>query len=103
MAHEVTDTSLALQEKSIFYGSLSGEMGQHAVGWYTTEQGHLAERGGFEPPMPLQACRISSAVRSTTLPPLLRLARKANLRSTPWAKFQAWSARRNSIDKERFV
>ena len=30
----------------------------------------LAERGGFEPPMPLQACRISSAVRSTTLPPL---------------------------------
>ncbi len=33
-------------------------------------QGNLAERGGFEPPMPLQACRISSAVRSTTPPPL---------------------------------
>ena len=30
----------------------------------------LAEREGFEPPMPLQACRISSAVHSTALPPL---------------------------------
>ena len=30
----------------------------------------LAEREGFEPPMPLRACRISSAVHSTTLPPL---------------------------------
>ena len=36
---------------------------------------NLAERGGFEPPMPLQACRISSAVHSTTLPPL-RAARE---------------------------
>ncbi len=32
----------------------------------------LAEREGFEPPMPLRACRISSAVHSTTLPPLLK-------------------------------
>ena len=31
---------------------------------------NLAERGGFEPPMPLRACRISSAVQSTALPPL---------------------------------
>jgi hypothetical protein len=30
----------------------------------------LAERGGFEPPIHLHVCRISSAVRSTTLPPL---------------------------------
>ncbi len=30
----------------------------------------MAEREGFEPPMPSQACRISSAVHSTTLPPL---------------------------------
>ena len=33
----------------------------------------LAEREGFEPPMSLHPCRISSAVHSTTLPPL-RLA-----------------------------
>lgn len=30
----------------------------------------MAERGGFEPPMPFPARRISSAVHSTTLPPL---------------------------------
>jgi hypothetical protein len=30
----------------------------------------LAERVGFEPTIPLQVCRISSAVHSTTLPPL---------------------------------
>ena len=30
----------------------------------------MAERGGFEPPIHLHVCRISSAVRSTTLPPL---------------------------------
>src|SRR5689334_8947232 len=32
----------------------------------------MAERGGFEPPIPLRVCRISSAVRSTALPPLRR-------------------------------
>ena len=31
---------------------------------------YLAEREGFEPPIGLHLCRISSAVRSTTLPPL---------------------------------
>ena len=30
----------------------------------------MAERGGFEPPIRLPVCRISSAVHSTTLPPL---------------------------------
>src|ERR1700683_1564945 len=30
----------------------------------------LAEREGFEPPIRLPVCRISSAVHSTTLPPL---------------------------------
>src|SRR5262245_54713769 len=33
-------------------------------------QFHLAEREGFEPPIRLPVCRISSAVHSTTLPPL---------------------------------
>ena len=32
----------------------------------------LAEREGFEPPIGLHLCRISSAVHSTTLPPLQR-------------------------------
>lgn len=38
----------------------------------------VADREGFEPPIPLQVCRISSAVHSTTLPPVrgrLRLKR----------------------------
>lgn len=30
----------------------------------------MAERVGFEPTIPLQVCRISSAVHSTSLPPL---------------------------------
>ncbi len=30
----------------------------------------MAEREGFEPPMELPPCRISSAVLSTTQPPL---------------------------------
>src|SRR5258707_6076291 len=34
----------------------------------------MAEREGFEPPIGLHLCRISSAVHSTTLPPL----------QTPW-------------------
>src|SRR5262249_38543165 len=33
-------------------------------------QWHLAEREGFEPPIRLPVCRISSAVLSTTQPPL---------------------------------
>ena len=32
--------------------------------------GHVAEREGFEPTIPLRVCRISSAVLSTTQPPL---------------------------------
>ena len=32
----------------------------------------LAERGGFEPPVRFHVRRISSAVHSTTLPPLRR-------------------------------
>src|SRR6266566_9637091 len=39
----------------------------------------MAEREGFEPPIRLPVCRISSAVRSTTLPPLRRPRRLAYL------------------------
>ena len=34
----------------------------------------MAERVGFEPTIPFQVCRISSAVLSTTQPPLLKPA-----------------------------
>ena len=40
----------------------------------------VAEREGFEPSMPLQACRISSAVHSTTLPPLRKCRRRVMAR-----------------------
>ena len=36
----------------------------------------MAERVGFEPTIPLQVCRISSAVHSTTLPPLRIVGRR---------------------------
>lgn len=39
----------------------------------------MAERGGFEPPILLRVCRISSAVHSATLPPLR--ARRAGFKS----------------------
>ena len=35
----------------------------------------MAEREGFEPSIPLRVCRISSAVHSTTLPPLREVSR----------------------------
>jgi hypothetical protein len=40
---------------------------------------HLAEREGFEPPIRLPVCRISSAVHSTTLPPLQTMTKQKNL------------------------
>src|SRR5690606_16055144 len=41
----------------------------------------LAERGGFEPPIELPLCRISSAVHSTALPPLRSWAKHARTHS----------------------
>jgi hypothetical protein len=40
--------------------------------WIIYEISVMAEREGFEPPIGLHLCRISSAVHSTTLPPLLK-------------------------------
>src|SRR5260370_7952756 len=40
--------------------------------WRTAGNRYMAEREGFEPPIRLPVCRISSAVHSTTLPPLHR-------------------------------
>lgn len=41
----------------------------------------MAERVGFEPTIPLQVCRISSAVHSTTLPPLRGLVGACSARA----------------------
>jgi hypothetical protein len=58
----------------------------------------VAEREGFEPPIELPLCRISSAVHSTTLPPLREAKRASTLLvggaydiATP-ALQQAWGA-----------
>src|SRR5438045_1579375 len=40
----------------------------------------MAEREGFEPPIGLHLCRISSAVHSTTLPPLQGAINGADIR-----------------------
>ncbi|MDB5503399.1 MAG: hypothetical protein JWR89_3301 [Tardiphaga sp.] len=53
----------------------------------------LAERGGFEPPIGLHLCRISSAVRSTTLPPL-QGAKNPRSPAGGWASSRrGWRAR----------
>jgi hypothetical protein len=44
----------------------------------------MAERAGFEPAIPLRVCRISSAVLSTTQPPLRRVPALAS-RLVAWA------------------
>src|ERR1700722_7906405 len=51
----------------------SGSMAEACVGStaiITSKTSRMAEREGFEPPIRLPVCRISSAVHSTTLPPL---------------------------------
>jgi hypothetical protein len=51
-------------------------MGTHSIVKNSIRNQHeLAEREGFEPPIPLRVCRISSAVLSTTQPPLQRFDR----------------------------
>src|SRR5437763_17220246 len=55
----------------------------------------MAEREGFEPPIRLPVCRISSAVHSTTLPPLHSGAREVSPRA---GKYLAKPAERNKIE-----
>src|SRR5262245_47139216 len=47
----------------------------------------LAERAGFEPAIPLRVCRISSAVLSTTQPPLLSRATAGPFWAIPLVRF----------------
>lgn len=42
----------------------------------------MADREGFEPPIPLRVCRISSAVHSTTLPPVRGRSGRSGLVTT---------------------
>ncbi len=56
-------------------GPFRGHFGQDRKGVKkpSNYKGWLAEREGFEPPVRLRVLRISSATRSTTLPPLRML------------------------------
>jgi hypothetical protein len=47
------------------------------LGYFSRVFDGVAEREGFEPPIGLHLCRISSAVHSTTLPPLLKAPNQA--------------------------
>ena len=55
--------------------------GHNALSLLPYPERNLAEREGFEPSIPLRVCRISSAVLSTTQPPLHKaiVLRKAGL------------------------
>jgi hypothetical protein len=52
----------------------------------------MAERVGFEPTVPLQARRISSAVHSTTLPPLRGLVDAVRRGLSHSESFAGWQA-----------
>ena len=54
----------------------------------------MADREGFEPPIPLRVCRISSAVHSTSLPPVRGRSGRSGLVTTQRVSFaQAFPAR----------
>lgn len=53
----------------------------------------MAEREGFEPPIGLHLCRISSAVHSTTLPPLLKAPSKEQGPCGSGVNRRGWRAR----------
>jgi hypothetical protein len=58
--------------------SKSALRGQSRVNLGIAKDYGLAEREGFEPPIRLPVCRISSAVHSTTLPPLQTITKQKN-------------------------
>src|SRR5262245_6915109 len=57
------------------------------------EPAPVAEREGFEPPIRLPVCRISSAVLSTTQPPLRSAEPRAD--ALQWCTYLAKPLRRN--------
>src|SRR6266568_2016382 len=57
-------------------GSPSTLMARAETSW----NGYLAEREGFEPPIRLPVCRISSAVHSTARPPLPACGERVGMR-----------------------
>src|SRR3954468_18050758 len=69
--------------------------------WADSEKSHpselsqtsMAEREGFEPPIGLHLCRISSAVHSTTLPPLLKAPSKEHGPCGSGVNRRGWRAR----------
>src|SRR5258705_9432705 len=62
--------SLSAAINSSFFSAIS-----HQLSRTNHREFAVAEREGFEPPIRLPVCRISSAVHSTTLPPLQAGAR----------------------------
>lgn len=60
----------------------------------------MAERVGFEPTIPLQVCRISSAVHSTTLPPLRMRER---LRCALLLNINGWTDKRNFVFMSQII
>src|SRR5215472_4485797 len=70
--------------------------------WRTLRNKVLAEREGFEPPIRLPVCRISSAVLSTTQPPLQLFEQIYNsdfcgMAKSPFATELLPNALRNSL------
>src|SRR5262245_45661338 len=56
----------------------------------------MAEREGFEPPIGLHLCRISSAVHSTTLPPLQGAKNRRFIAAVGACSRRGWRARQGA-------
>src|SRR2546421_3928354 len=63
----------------------------------------LAEREGFEPPIGLHLCRISSAVHSTTLPPLRAPKRGDSAPVVGPSSMRGWRARQDAQTDFRWL
>src|ERR1700736_2591585 len=66
-------------------------------------QAYVAEREGFEPPIGLHLCRISSAVHSTTLPPLQAPRRVIPRPAVGACSRRGWRARQGAGAKKSAV
>ena len=78
-----------LQKSPRKYGSWAREKNSYVI----SNTQFVAEREGFEPPVRLRVLRISSAARSTTLPPLRGRRRRLEASRARSAGRLAWPTR----------
>lgn len=94
----------APQQRATTIGSveaLSFQTGHAETDVARTAEISLAEREGFEPPIGLHLCRISSAVHSTTLPPLLKAPYRSRAPVVGGVNRRGWRVRQGARDENQ--